>query len=88
MQNKIEDLTAGKNLICQCNDSDVRESGHCFVIYGYKTSGDSTWFLLHDPAAIGSDAYGKEKNRAKWMEAKYCTWIVDRFSMYYLAIEP
>lgn len=38
--------------------------------------------------AIGSDAYGKEKNRAKWMEAKYCTWIVDRFSMYYLAIEP
>lgn len=88
MQNMIEDLKAGKILFCQCNDYDVRESGHCFVIYGYKTSGDSTWFLLHDPAAIGSDAYGKEKNRAKWMEAKYCTWIVDRFSMYYLAIEP
>ena len=88
MQNMIEDLKAGKILFCQCNDYDVRESGHCFVIYGYKTIGDSTWFLLHDPAAIGDDAYGKEKNRAKWMEAKYCTWIVDRFSMYYLAIEP
>ncbi len=88
MQNMIDDLNAGKILFCQCNDYDVRESGHCFVVYGYKTSGGSTWFLLHDPAAIGDDAYGKEKNRAKWMEAKYCTWIVDRFSMYYLAIEP
>ena len=71
MQNMIEDLKAGKILFCQCNDYDVRESGHCFVIYGYKTSGDSTWFLLHDPAAIGSDAYGKEKNRAKWMDVLF-----------------
>ena len=87
VQNMIQDLDEGKILFCQCNDYDVRESGHCFVVYGYKQRGDSTWFLLHDPAAFGEDAYGNEKNQAKWMEAKYCAWIVDRFSMYYLAID-
>lgn len=88
LKNMLADLDQGKVLFCQCNDYDVRESGHCFVVYGYKKAGGSTWLLLHDPAQMGVDAYGQEKNKAKWMEAGYCTWIVERFSLYYLAVAP
>lgn len=88
LKNMLADLDQGKVLFCQCNDYDVRESGHCFVIYGYKKAGGSTWLLLHDPAQMGVDAFGQEKNKAKWMEAGYCAWIVERFSLYYLAVAP
>ncbi|MFR4251638.1 MAG: C39 family peptidase [Christensenellales bacterium] len=86
MKNMLEDLDAGKVLFCQCNEYDVGQSGHCFVIYGYKQKGDSTWFLLNDPASTGKDAFGKEREKGKWMEGTYCVWIVDRFSLFYLAI--
>jgi len=80
-------LDEGKIILSQMSEAAADESGHCFVIYGYRRLGDTIKFLVHDPDVYdGIDSYGQRPGRAMVMDSRYCKWIIDRIAFAYVVV--
>lgn len=77
----------GKIILSQMSEAAEDESGHCFVIYGYRKRGDTIKFLLHDPDVYdGIDSYGQRPGKAMVMDSRYAKWIIDRIAFSYVVV--
>ncbi len=80
-------LDEGKIILSQMSEAADDESGHCFVIYGYRRLGDTIKFLVHDPDVYdGIDSYGQRPGRAMVLDSRYCKWIIDRIAFAYVVV--
>lgn len=80
-------LDEGKIILSQMSEAADDESGHCFVIYGYRRRGDTIKFLVHDPDVYdGIDSYGQRPGKAMVLDSRYCRWIIDRIAFAYVVV--
>lgn len=77
----IEELDKGNIVLSQMSENVMGESGHCFVIYGYKKLGDSCVFLVHDPGIYsGYDCFGKCPGDSIEIDSAYACFIINRIA--------
>lgn len=74
----VEALDRGSIILSQMSEAQIGESGHCFVIYGYKKLGESLIFYVNDP----QDAESKGKR----IDSAYVYFIVNRFTNNFIEI--
>lgn len=80
-------LDSGHIILTQMSEAAYNESGHCFVIYGYRKLGDSVQFMVHDPGIYdGVDEFGKPPGEAELLDGEYVEWIIGRIAYNYLAV--
>ncbi len=83
----VEQLTAGHIILCQMSEAPDGESGHCFVIYGFRKLGDSIQFMVHDPCIYdGVDEFGKRPGKAMLLDSEYVRWVIERIAYDFLSI--
>ena len=86
-QSITEMLDKGYIILSQMSEANIAESGHCFVIYGYRKLGDSVQDMIHDPGVYdGVDDFGKEPGRAMLLDSRYVHYIICRFTDCYAAV--
>ena len=88
LENILADIDAGNLAFCQINEGDVNQSGHCFIVYGYRRQGENLWLLTQDPASAFTNQYGEPVGKHRVVDAQYGVWIISRFSTRYLSIPP
>lgn len=77
----ITELDKGNIVLTQMSENVMGESGHCFVIYGYKKLGDSCVFLVHDPGVYsGYDCFGKRPGDSIEVDSAYACFIINRIA--------
>lgn len=67
-----EALDRGSIILTQMSEAPKGESGHCFVIYGYRKYGDSLIFFVNDPDG--------DIGKGKKIDSAYVYFIVSRFT--------
>lgn len=83
----VEQLDQGHIVLTQMSEAPFDESGHCFVIYGYRKLGDSVQFMLHDPGIYdGIDCFGKYPGEAMLLDSGYVEWIISRITFSYITV--
>ncbi len=89
IQKMMSELDCGRVLYCMINEADLRNDGHCMLVYGYEKSGDNVWFLVYDPGlGTATDVYGRPLGQIRKLEAHYAQWITQRWSYAVLSILP
>ena len=83
----IDELDKGRIVLTQMSEAPIGESGHCFVIYGYRRLGDSVQFYIHDPGISDSEnIYGEPVGHAMLLDSEYVYWIIDRITFYFVSV--
>ena len=85
----VSEIDRGCVLYCMINEADLRNDGHCMLVYGYEKSGDNVWFLVYDPGlGTATDVYGRPLGQIRKLEAHYAQWITQRWSYAVLSLLP
>ncbi|MBE6754383.1 MAG: hypothetical protein E7559_08570 [Ruminococcaceae bacterium] len=83
----IRALDNGAIVLTQMSEAAIGESGHCFVIYGYRRLGDSVQFYVHDPGITDEyDMYGMPVGKAMLLDGQYVSWIINRITFYTVVV--
>ncbi len=71
----------GKIVLAQYSDRPEGMSGHCYVIYGYKSFKDSITFIVNDSDSLRYRAqlFGRENGNGDELEANFSMWSISRF---------
>lgn len=74
-------LDEGKIVLAQYSDRPYSQSGHCYVIYGYKKIGESVTFVVNDSDSLSDRSliFGREKGNGDELEANFAMWSISRF---------
>ena len=82
-------LKNGGIALVQISQGDPKDEGHCMLIYGYDTYGETTEFIVHDPGYWGTDpATGEPEGQGRRIESDYAMFIIQNFVSHYIAIYP
>lgn len=81
LSNIIDALDEGKIVLAQYSDRPYSQSGHCYVIYGYKKIGESVTFIVNDSDSLTDRAciFGRKKGNGDELEANFSMWSIRRF---------
>lgn len=81
LENILEALDGGKIVLAQYSDRPYNESGHCYVIYGYRKFNDSVTFIINDSDSLTERAtiFGRHKGNGDELEANFSMWSIKRF---------
>lgn len=87
LDNMLEDLNRGNLILAQMSEASLDMEGHCFVIFGYRKFGESVEFMAYDPQKLPVRlTEGNLGDETLYFEKGYCTFIIERFSHYYVAV--
>ena len=82
-------LDQGCIIATMMHEGDPTLSGHCMIIYGYRTLGESLWFDVYDPGAgTVENAYGVLPGQMRRLEGHYAAWIIGRHTDSYIVLLP
>ncbi len=81
LENIIDALDNGKIILAQYSDRPYNQSGHCYVIYGYKKINNSVTFIINDSDSLTDRAiiFGRKKGNGDELEANFSMWSISRF---------
>lgn len=81
LKNIINALDDGKIVLAQYSDRPYSQSGHCYVIYGYKKIGESVIFIINDSDSLSNRAliFGRKIGNGDELEANFAMWSISRF---------
>lgn len=81
LDNIISALDEGRIVLAQYSDRPYSQSGHCYVIYGYKKIGESITFVVNDSDSLSDRMliFGHQKGNGDEIEAKFAMWSISRF---------
>ncbi len=86
MENILAALDEGGIVLAQYSDRPYSESGHCYVIYGYREYGDydlggSVTFIVNDSDSIKyrTSIFGRENGNGDEIEGSFAIWTISRF---------
>lgn len=81
LENILEALDQGKIVLAQYSDRPYSQSGHCYVIYGYRKFNDSVTFIINDSDSLTDRAniFGRSKGNGDELEANFSMWSIKRF---------
>ena len=74
-------LDEGKIVLAQYSDRPFDQSGHCYVIYGYRRVGDSVTFIVNDSDSYSAKAsiFGRKDGNGDEIEGSFAVWSISRF---------
>lgn len=83
----LSELDKGHIVLTQMSENDMGESGHCFVIYGYRKIGDSVQFYIHDPdVSEAPNIYGEPAGKSMLIDGSYVYWVIERITFYIVSV--
>jgi len=86
-EDMTEQLDQGRIILAQMSEAAYDQSGHCFVIYGYRRLGNSIQYMIHDPGIYeGLDEFGKPPGEAMLLDGIYTQWIIERMTYSFITI--
>jgi hypothetical protein len=88
-QSIVQQLDRGGIVLVQINEGSLQESGHCYVIYGYRRQGPNLWFVVMDPGDRDppADCFGRSSGEAYEIESQYALWTIARYTPFALGID-
>jgi len=79
-------LDGGGVALVQFSENNPDQEGHCMLIYGYESYGETLEFLVNDPGYHGDNLYGKPSGSGLRMEADYALLLISNHYDQYVAI--
>lgn len=81
LDNILKALDEGNIVLAQYSDRPYSQSGHCYVIYGYRKFDDSVTFIVNDSDSLTNRAaiFGRHKGNGDEIEANFSMWSIKRF---------
>lgn len=88
MENILNALDDGKIVLAQYSDRPFDESGHCYVIYGYRKFNNSVTFIVNDSDSLSGRAqiFGRPSGNGDEIEANFSMWSIKRFVSYVIVV--
>lgn len=81
LENILEAIDNGKIVLAQYSDRPYNQSGHCYVIYGYRKFNNSITFIVNDSDSLSGRAqiFGRPSGNGDELEANFSMWSIKRF---------